>query len=355
VQVNQYGELCWSLLVSVLVDVLQAAGEPPFRLRQVLDWKYRKLAGGYDDMRNLPLALREELGREAPFTRLRQVDEAWSADGLTTKLLFALPDGQTIESVLMRQQGPHETAPRNTVCVSSQAGCKMACSFCATGHGGWRRNLLPDEIADQVLHFARLLAREGKRVTNVVFMGMGEPLDNYDNVLAAIGLLNGPFGLGARNITVSTCGLVPEIRRLAEEPIQVNLAVSLAATTDERRNQLIPVNRRWPIADLLEACDDYARRTRRRVTFEYVLIAGVNDGSDEAERLAGLLAGRLAHVNLIPLNPVEGDGYRRPSENAIRRFEDVLRAQRVPVSVRYSKGTDIVAGCGQLRARSLSA
>ncbi|MBV8083414.1 MAG: 23S rRNA (adenine(2503)-C(2))-methyltransferase RlmN [Chloroflexi bacterium] len=339
----------------VLKDVLQAAGEPPFRLRQVLDWKYHKLASGYGDMRNIPLALRERLAREAPFARLRPVDEAWSTDRQTTKLLFALPDEQTIESVLMRQHGAHEAAPRNTVCVSSQAGCKMACSFCATGHGGWRRNLEPDEIADQVLHFARLLKDEDAHVTNVVFMGMGEPLDNYENVLAAIGLLNGPFGLGTRNITVSTCGLVPQIRRLAEEPIQANLAVSLAATTDERRNGLIPVNRRWPIHELLEACDAYARRTHRRVTFEYVLIAGVNDGADEAERLASLMAGRLAHVNLIPLNPVEGDGYRRPSENAIRRFEDVLRAQHIPVSVRYSKGTDIVAGCGQLRARSLLA
>jgi 23S rRNA (adenine2503-C2)-methyltransferase len=340
---------------AALADVLQAAGEPPFRLRQVLAWKYRKLADGYADMHNISLALRQRLAREAPFTRLRLVDEAWSTDALTTKLLFALQDGQTIESVLMRQHGAHEAAARNTVCVSSQAGCKMACSFCATGHGGWRRNLEPDEIADQVLHFARLLKDEDAHVTNVVFMGMGEPLDNYDNVLTGIALLNGPFGLGARSITVSTCGLVPQIRRLADERTQVNLAVSLAATTDERRNDLIPVNRRWPIAELLEACDAYARRTHRRVTFEYVLIAGVNDGLDEAERLATLMAGRLAHVNLIPLNPVEGDGYLRPSENSIRRFEDVLRVQNVPVSVRYSKGTDIVAGCGQLRARSLSA
>ncbi len=183
-------------------------------------------------------------------------------------------------------------------------------------------------------------------------MGMGEPLDNYDNVMDAIRVLNAPegVGLGARNITVSTCGVVPQIRRLAQEPVQVNLAVSLAATTDQRRNELIPINRRWPIQVLLEACDDYARRTHRRVSFEYVLIAGVNDSVDEAERLAGLLQGRLAHANLIPLNPVEGDPYRRPDEVAIRRFEAVLQRAGVPVSVRYSQGTDIVAGCGQLRA-----
>jgi len=334
----------------VLRDILKDLGEAPFRARQIAGWKYRKLARDYDEMRNLPLALREELQRRRPLSTLKPIDEVQSTDGSTTKLLSQLDDGQLIESVLMR----HED--RNTVCVSSQAGCKMRCSFCATGHGGWRRDLTPDEVVDQVLHFGHILKDEGRHVTNVVFMGMGEPLDNYDNVLAAIRLLNSPegVGLGARNITVSTCGLVPEIRRLAAEPVQVNLAVSLAATIDERRNELIPINRRWPIEELLTACDEYAHTTHRRVSFEYVLIAGVNDSIHEAQRLAGLLRGRLAHVNLIPLNPVEGDAYRRPNELAIRRFEEVLRAARVPVSVRYSKGVDIVAGCGQLRASSSS-
>jgi 23S rRNA (adenine2503-C2)-methyltransferase len=329
-----------------MIDLPRELGEPSFRARQIAEWKYRKLAAGYADMRNLPLALREELARRLPFSTLEPVQEIGSADAQTTKLLFRLEDGQLIESVLMRH------LDRGTVCVSSQAGCKMRCSFCATGHGGWRRNLTSDEIVDQVLHFGRLLKREHRHVTNVVFMGMGEPLDNYDAVLDAVRLLNAPggMGLGARNITVSTCGLVPEIRRLAGEPVQVNLAVSLAATTDDRRGELIPVNRRWPIRELLAACDEYARATHRRVSFEYVLIAGVNDSLDEADRLAGLLRGRLAHVNLIPLNPVEGDAYKRPEEPAIRRFEAVLQAARVPVSVRYSKGVDIVAGCGQLRA-----
>ncbi|HEX6511082.1 MAG TPA: 23S rRNA (adenine(2503)-C(2))-methyltransferase RlmN [Chloroflexota bacterium] len=331
-----------------MIDLLRELGQPAFRARQIADWKFRKLAGGYGEMRNLPLELREHLERELPFSTLRATEQQQSADGQTTKLLFELQDGQLIESVLMRFED------RNTVCVSSQAGCKMACSFCATGHGGWRRNLTRDEIVDQVLHFGRLLQPEGRHVTNVVFMGMGEPLDNYDNVLTSIHTLNAPegFGLGARNITVSTCGLVPAIRRLGQEPVQVNLAVSLAATTDERRDELIPVNRRWPIDELLTACDEYARATRRRVTFEYVLIAGVNDSVEEARRLAGLLHGRLAHVNLIPLNPVQGDAYRRPEEAAIRRFEDVLRGARTPVSIRYSRGVDIVAGCGQLRARN---
>ena len=329
-----------------MIDLLQELGEPAFRARQIADWKYRKLAAGWDDMRNVPLALREDLARRLPFSTIEPVRELSSADGQTAKLLFRLHDGQLIESVLMRQP------ERSTVCVSSQAGCKMGCSFCATGHGGWRRDLSPDEIVDQVLHFGRVLKAEQRRVTNVVFMGMGEPLDNYDAVLGAIRLLNAPdgVGLGARGITVSTCGLVPEIRRLAAEPIQVNLAVSLAATSDERRDELIPANRKWPIRELLAACDDYARATHRRVSFEYVLIAGVNDSVEEAERLAGLLRGRLAHVNLIPLNPVAGDAYQRPAEAAVRRFEDVLRATHVPASVRYSKGVDIVAGCGQLRA-----
>jgi 23S rRNA (adenine2503-C2)-methyltransferase len=331
-----------------MIDLLRQLGEPAFRARQIADWKYRKLAAGWDDMRNVPLALREDLARRLPFSTLEPVRELSSADGRTTKLLFRLQDGQLIESVLMRQP------ERSTVCVSSQAGCKMRCSFCATGHGGWRRNLSADEIVDQVLHFGRALKGEHRRVTNVVFMGMGEPLDNYDAVLEAIRLLNAPDGVGlaARGITVSSCGLVPEIRRLADEPIQVNLAVSLAATTDERRDELIPANRKWPIRELLAACDEYARATHRRVSFEYVLIAGVNDSVDEAERLAGVLRGRLAHVNLIPLNPVAGDNYRRPAEAAVRRFEDVLRAAHVPATVRYSKGVDIVAGCGQLRAEA---
>lgn len=340
-----------------LTETLHELGEPEFRARQVANWKYRKLVGGYHDMRNLPLALREELERRLPFSSLDCVREIDSADGCTTKFLFRLHDGQLIESVLMRQQqGPHESGPRNTVCISSQAGCKMQCSFCATGHGGWRRDLVPDEIVDQVLHAARRLKQQGARLTNVVFMGMGEPLDNYDNVLEAVRRLNAPdgVGLGARSLTISTCGLVPEIRRLAQEPIQVNLAVSLAATVDERRNELIPINRRWPIRELLAACDEYARATHRRVSFEYVLIAGVNDSVDEANRLAGLLRDLLAHVNLIPLNPVQGDAYQRPDELAVRRFEDVLRAAHVPVSVRYSKGVDIVAGCGQLRAEEVA-
>ncbi|MBV9121276.1 MAG: 23S rRNA (adenine(2503)-C(2))-methyltransferase RlmN [Chloroflexi bacterium] len=327
-----------------LAELLQEWGEPAFRLRQIQDWKYRKMACGYAEMGNLPRALRERLAAAEPLLAVQAIDERQSSDGSACKALLQLADRQLVESVLMR----HDY--RNTVCVSSQAGCKMRCSFCATGHGGWRRNLSGQEIADQAVFFAQRLHREGSRVTNVVFMGMGEPLDNYDGVIEAIHLLNGPFGLAARGITVSTCGLAPEIERLAEEPVQVNLAVSLAATTDDARGELIPVNRRWPIATLLAACDLYARRTHRRVTYEFVLIAGVNDSPAEAERLAGLLHGRLAHVNLIPLNPVEGDAFRRPDEAAVRRFEAVLRGQRLPVSVRYSKGVDIVAGCGQLRA-----
>jgi 23S rRNA (adenine2503-C2)-methyltransferase len=338
-----------------LAETLQRLGEPPFRVRQIADWKYRKLADSYNQMANLPLVLRKRLQQELPFSTVELVREAQSEDGWTSKGLFRLADGELIEAVLMRhQEGPHETSERNTVCVSSQAGCKMACSFCATGHGGWRRNLSADEIVDQVLHFARTLKRDGSHITNVVFMGMGEPLDNYDSVLAAVRLLNGRegCGLGARSITISTCGVVPRILQLAREPVRVNLAVSLAAATDGRRDELIPVNRRWPIAELLAACDEYARATHRRVSFEYVLIAGVNDSTEEAERLSNLLRGRLVHVNLIPLNPVDGDAYRRPAEAAVRRFEVVIRQARIPVTVRYSKGVDIVAGCGQLRAQA---
>ncbi|MDE3074735.1 MAG: 23S rRNA (adenine(2503)-C(2))-methyltransferase RlmN [Chloroflexota bacterium] len=339
-----------------LAELLAEWGEPGFRLRQIRQWKYRKLVDGYSQMTDLPASLRNRLESEAPFRASEVIRAATAADGQTVKVLLALQDGQQVESVLMRQRGPHETAERNTVCVSSQAGCKMRCSFCATGHGGWQRDLAPAEIVDQVLHFGRLLETEGRRVTHLVFMGMGEPLDNYDNVLAAVHLLNDPtlFGLGARHITISTCGLIPQIHRLAGESVQVNLAVSLGATADDRRNELIPINRRFPIRQLLDACEAYAGSTRRRVSYEYVLIAGVNDSPAEAVRLAALLKGRLAHVNLIPLNPVTGDPYARPDEPAVRRFEEVLRHARVPATVRYSRGVDIAAGCGQLRANATS-
>ncbi|HUZ78579.1 MAG TPA: 23S rRNA (adenine(2503)-C(2))-methyltransferase RlmN [Chloroflexota bacterium] len=358
-----------------LARVLEAWGEPAYRARQIGEWKERRLAASFDEMREVPRALRQRLDEAVRYWALEPLAEAQSADGLTTKMLFRLADGECIESVLMRQ--PTSAGGwRSTVCVSSQAGCKMRCSFCATGHGGWRRNLAADEIVDQVLYFAARLKRPPavaagggsrghlsqpasppeielmQRVDNVVFMGMGEPLDNYDGVLAAVRRLNDVRGLGlaARSITISTCGLVPEIRRLEKEGVQVNLAVSLAATNDVRRSELIPLNRRFPLRELLAAGDEYAAVTHRRVSYEYVLIAGVNDSVEEAVQLGQLLRGRLAHVNLIPLNPVAGDGYARPTEAAVRRFQRLVRAAHVPVTVRYSKGVDIAAGCGQLRA-----
>ncbi|MGH2469525.1 MAG: 23S rRNA (adenine(2503)-C(2))-methyltransferase RlmN, partial [Chloroflexota bacterium] len=354
-------------------QVLQAWGEPAYRARQISEWKGRRLAASFDEMHEVPRALRTRLEEAVRYWALEPVVEARSADGRTTKVLFALADGERIESVLMRQP-TRAGGWRNTVCVSSQAGCKMRCSFCATGHGGWRRNLAADEIVDQVLYFAAQLkqplaptptsgqcqpdsASEPEHlarvdVDNVVFMGMGEPLDNYDSVLAAVRRLNDARGLGlaARSMTISTCGLVPEMRRLEHEGVQVNLAVSLAATTDARRSELIPLNRRFPLRELLAAGDEYAAATHRRVSYEYVLIAGVNDSVEEAAQLGQLLRGRLAHVNLIPLNPVAGDGYARPEEASVRRFQRLVRAAHVPVTVRYSKGVDIAAGCGQLRA-----
>jgi 23S rRNA (adenine2503-C2)-methyltransferase len=337
-----------------LESTLTAWGEPAYRARQVWTWTYVHLVDDFDRMTNLPRSLRTRLSETFLTNPLTPIASQTADDELTEKVLFALPPlegGERIEAVLMR----YPAAGRNTVCVSTQVGCAMNCAFCATGQMGFRRNLSAGEIAAQVLHFARCLKPQDQAITHVVLMGMGEPLAPgvYDASLAAIRRLNDPagFNLGARRFTVSTVGLVPGIRRLASENLQVNLAVSLHAPDDALRDELVPVNRRYPLDDLFAAVREYVDRTGRRVTFEYALIAGVNDGEAQAQALAARLRGLLAHVNLIPLNPVPGIDRQPSSPEQARAFQRVLEEAHIPVTLRDSRGASIQAGCGQLRGQ----
>lgn len=337
------------LSLEELTAELQALGEPPYRARQVWEWVWRHLCFDFGAMTNLPLRLREALAERfhlaLPPVLARERDE----DG-TEKVLLGLGDGASVEAVLIPEED------RRTVCISTQVGCPVACAFCATGQTGFVRNLTAGEIAAQVLHFALSLKGKGERVSHVVVMGMGEPLLNYEATLKALRNLNDPrgFGLGARRITISTVGVVPGILRLAQEGRQFNLAISLHAPSEELRRKLVPLAERWPLAEVLRAADAYALATGRRVTYEYVLLAGVNDGLAQARALAKLLRGRLAHVNLIPFNPAPGLPFARPSDGQIELFRRELLAHGIDVTVRRSRGVRIQAACGQLRSRHLN-
>ncbi len=326
-----------------LEEFFSSLGQPSYRAAQVARWLYKRLATDFDELHNLPLTLRERLKEGAQIDLLTLLEEVTSPDGLTTKALFALRDGETIESVLMRYRR------RNTVCLSTQVGCAIGCPFCATGQSGFVRDLSPGEIVGQVLHFARRV----ERVTNIVFMGMGEPLANYEATWQAVRILTDPrcFGLGARHLIISTVGLVPGIERLSKEPLQVGLAVSLHAPNDPLRDRLVPLNRRYPLAPLLAACREYVERTGRRITFEYALIEGLNDSSQQAEELALLLEGLLCHVNLIPLNPTPDCPWRGSSRKRASAFRKALSERGVRATLRLGRGVEIQAGCGQLRSR----
>ena len=321
--------------------------EPGYRVDQVWDGLYRRQVGP-EEMTELPKALRGRLVEALPAALELSVERV-SDDGETVKQLWRLRDGRAIESVLMRYRD------RVTVCVSTQAGCAMGCGFCATGQAGFDRHLTTGEIVEQVIRASRRLAADdGGRVSNVVFMGMGEPLANLENVLRAIRIINAEWGLGigARHITISTSGLAPQIRKLAEEPLQIRLAVSLHGATDEVRNRIMPINRRYNIETLLSACDYYKAHKKQRLTFEYILIADVND-SDEQARLLSRHAHRLsAKVNLIPYNRVSGLPWTRPSEKRQEKFLSILRDQGIPATLRREKGHDIDAACGQLRLQT---
>jgi 23S rRNA (adenine2503-C2)-methyltransferase len=322
----------------------------PYRLQQIYRAAAKELAEDVDAVTPLPKELREQL-QETGFTfdSITPVLMQRSSDGQTSKGLFRLADGAEVEAVLMEHY-----RDRNTVCISSQAGCAFACAFCSTGQAGFTRNLEATEIFDQARYFARELAAKGERITNIVFMGMGEPFHNYDAVMDAVELLHDPHGLGLghRHITISTVGLVDKIDTFSDEHVQVNLAISLHAPNDEIRSSMMPVNRKFSLEEVLAACDRYVRKTKRKVFFEYVMLRGVNDSDENARELARRMAGHLYHVNLIPYNTTPGASYAGTDQEQIWRFAAILEAAGVPVTVRQNMGRDIAAACGQLRAES---
>ncbi len=332
---------------SVIAATVEDLGEPRYRVGQIYQAVTRGLVTDFSEMTSLPAGLRGELAKRLAVRSLTEVATREAPRGASCKTLFSAADGSPVEAVLMLSRS------RATVCVSSQVGCAVRCAFCASGQLGLRRSLSAEEMVDQVLHFARLMRGVDRRVTNVVVMGMGEPFHNYDETLHACRLLNDPegFALGARAVSVSTAGVVPGIERFADEPEQFNLAVSLHAATDELRDRLVPLNRTYPLAVLLTACDRYAKKKGRRVMIEYVLLPGVNDGDEQVRELARRLRSPLYHVNLIPYNDTSAD-FRCPTAAEVASFRERLRAAGVSCTVRRSLGGEIEAACGQLALRS---
>ena len=340
-----------SLHLEELRQHLAQLGQPAYRATQVTDWLYSKRAESFAAMTDLPSALRLQLAEEFQFVRPEVVRGLGSKD-TTRKFLFRLADGNLIESVLIPASPAlyGETSDRRTACISTQVGCAYGCKFCASGLEGFSRNLEAGEIVDQLLAIER---ESGETIDNIVFMGMGEPLANLTNLLRAIRIINAPWGLeiGARHITISTSGLAPQIRKLAQEPTQFRLAISLHGATDEVRNRIMPVNRKYPLAILLEACDFYVAQ-KRRLLFEYILIAGVNDSEEQAHRLAQHAQRLSAKINLIPYNTVAGLEWSRPPRQRQENFLHVLRSHGVVATLRREKGHDIDAACGQLRLQT---
>jgi 23S rRNA (adenine2503-C2)-methyltransferase len=342
---------------SVLAAWLDARGEPAYRTGQVLAGAHRSDAGSFDDLSDLPKPLREALAESFRFSSIVDSHVIGADGGMTAKAVHELDDGQRIESVLMRYAARGAARERTTICISSQAGCAVACPFCATGQAGFGRQLTPGEIVDQVLHWHRppynALGEDGAGHYNIVFMGMGEPLNNADRVFEAVRLLNDPdrLGIGARHITVSTSGVVPGMDRMVDELPQVNLAISLHASTDALRDELVPINRKWPLAEVVGAGRRFAARTGRRVSLEYVMIDGLNDTDEQAVGLADLARGWRSHVNLIPLNPTPGSRWSGTPPAGIDRFVRILRDGGASVTVRDTRGREIEAACGQLHAQ----
>jgi 23S rRNA (adenine2503-C2)-methyltransferase len=336
--------------LKAIADIFSAWGEPNYRAHQVWEGLYKHLWNNLDQFTMLPLSLREKLSTVFMYQSIHPGLSLLSKDKGTQKYLFRLSDNSIVETVLMRYR------KRNTLCISTQAGCAMGCIFCATGQMGFRRNLSSGEIVEQVLFFARRLSRDNEKVTNVVMMGMGEPFHNYDATMDAIDRLNHPagFNLGARKFTISTVGLVPAIRRFTEERRQINLAVSLHAVDDDLRSSLLPVNKKYPLDELIDACIEYVNKTNRRITFEWALINNVNDTVDQAELLAQRLGVfqrhgvNLCHVNVIPLNPTHNYAGDAATKQRVAAFKQVLDDRGIPCTVRVRRGIDIQAGCGQL-------
>ncbi len=335
-----------SLTLTQLQEEMAALGEKPFRAKQLYDWMHRKLARDYDVMSNLPAGLKKKCREHFIYTTVEQIQVQKSGIDGTEKYLFGLADGNMVESVLMRYRHG------NSVCISSQVGCRMGCSFCASTLDGLVRNLLPSEMLDQI--YAITLAT-GERVSNVVVMGTGEPLDNYENLLRFLTLLTDENGLNIsqRNLTVSTCGIVPRMRQLADEKLQITLALSLHAATDEKRRQLMPVANRFGVCELIETCKYYFEKTGRRITFEYSLVRGINDTREDAGKLAALIGGLNCHVNLIPVNPIKERDYVQSGQQEIGAFKKELEKNGINVTIRREMGRDIDGACGQLRRKYL--
>ncbi|MHA3773864.1 23S rRNA (adenine(2503)-C(2))-methyltransferase RlmN [Verrucomicrobiota bacterium sgz303538] len=342
-----------SLTLEEIQERLVALHQPGYRAKQVAQWLYGKRVGSFEQMSDLPALLRQQLAMEFQFDKLDLIRVLGSED-TTRKFLFRLGDGSLIESVLIPASPAlyGEASDRRTLCISTQVGCAYGCKFCASGLDGWSRNLHAGEIVDQVLR-AEEISRE--RVGNLVFMGMGEPLANFQNLMKAITIINSPWGvgIGARHITISTSGLAPQIRELADQPLQVRLAISLHGATDEVRQQIMPVNRKYPLAVLLDACAYYTQRKKQWLTFEYILIDGVNDRPEDARALVKVARKVKAKVNCIPYNTVEGLAWKRPSEASQDEFMAILEAADIPATIRREKGHDIAAACGQLRRQSM--
>jgi 23S rRNA (adenine2503-C2)-methyltransferase len=331
-----------SLSLKELEDLLAELGDKPFRGKQIYEWLHVKLISSFDDMTNLSKQLRERLKEVCQITNLIEVNKLVSKDGDTTKFLFQLYDDRVLESVLMKYHHG------NSVCISSQVGCKMGCTFCASTIGGFERNLTPSEMLDQIYQIQKI---SGERVSNVVVMGTGEPLDNIDHLVKFIGMLSDEHGLNIsqRNITVSTCGLVDKIKELADQDLQITLAISLHAPNDNLRQQIMPIANRYSIESIMEACHYYYKKTGRRITFEYSLIEGVNDLPELAKELSRLVKGLNCHINLIPINPIRERNYRQSESKNILNFKNILEKNRINVTIRREMGTDIDAACGQLR------
>ncbi len=337
-----------SLNKEELKKEFELLGLPKFRANQVYEWMHVKLARNFEEMTNLSKDLRKTLSDKYSYTTL-EVERVQTSklDG-TKKFLFALPDGNLVESVYMHYK--HGIS----ICISSQVGCRMGCKFCASTLDGLERNLLPSEMLEQIYEIMRIT---GERVSNVVVMGTGEPMDNYDNVVKFYKMLTDSEGLNisGRNVTVSTCGIVPNMRRLAEENLSLTLALSLHAVTDEKRRELMPIANSYSIAELMEACKYYFEKTGRRISFEYSMVAGVNDSAEDARKLSRLAGGVKAHVNLIPVNPIKERSFIRSGERAILEFKNKLEKNGINVTIRREMGQDIDGACGQLRSRILSA
>lgn len=327
-----------------LVSIIESWGEPLYRAQQIWQGLYKNLWNEPDRFTTLSSKLRKKLAEVFTFYQIEPVQVLTSGDKETEKTLFRLSDQRAIEAVLMRYN------KRRTLCISTQSGCAMGCVFCATGQMGFQRNLSSGEIVEQVIYFARKLQAQDDKVSNVVIMGMGEPFHNYDATMQAIERLNHPegMGLGARRFTISTVGLVPAIKRFTAEHRQINLAVSLHASDDDLRSSMLPINKKYPISELIQTCRDYVMQTRRRITFEWALIRDVNDSIDQARQLAELLQGMLCHVNVIPLNPTQRYTGQATTRQRALAFKSELDKRGVPCSIRLRRGIDIQAGCGQL-------